>query len=228
MAVDTPLSIMLDLGTSGSFDSIALVPVNVPYGAKPGPGYGFPVRFRVELADEPGFAMPVMIADYTGADFPNPGNLPVHIETPSAHGRYFRLTATRLFSRGNDAVFAIGELMIFRGKLNIATGATPMASGSAYENPPAWQESNLNDGQSVLGPPLRVVPTPSNGYHAMIADREDVEKWVELDLGSPLPLDEVRICAPASVFRVAFVSRRATRRTSRSPFRSWNIATRIA
>lgn len=192
---DKARSVMFDLGVSESFDSVVLIPVNVAYGARPGPGYGFPVRFRIESADEPSFAAPVTLSDRTGADFPNPGNLPVHIATTGARGRYVRVTATRLFSRETDAVFALGEVMIFRGKLNLAAGARPIATGDAYENPPAWQSSNLNDGQSVLGPPLRVLSTPGNGYHAQIAAREDELKWVQLDLGTSLPLDEIRIFA---------------------------------
>jgi hypothetical protein len=35
--------------------------------------------------------------------------------------------------------------------------------------------------------------SPSNGYHSEIAAKADVVKWVQLDLGQTLPLDEIRL-----------------------------------
>ena len=195
-AADVTQSVMLDLGASESFDSVVLVPVNVAYGSHPGPGYGFPVRFRIEAADDSDFSMPMMLADHTASDFPNPGNLPVHLETPGTRARYVRITATRLFVRSSDeqALFALGEFMVWRGRTNLASVAKCRTT-SNYENAPAWHPDNLNDGQTVLGPPMRLERTPGNGYHSLEAQLEFSEKWVQLDLGESLPLDEVRLFA---------------------------------
>src|SRR5262249_19210425 len=35
--------------------------------------------------------------------------------------------------------------------------------------------------------------SPTNGYHSAIAPKPDVVKWVQVDLGRSLPLDEVRL-----------------------------------
>lgn len=191
---DAAQSVVLDFDASVTFDSIVLVPVNVAYGGHPGPGYGFPVRFRVEVADDPDFASPLLLADHSATDFPNPGNLPVHLDTPGASGRCLRITATRLFSRGNDGLFALGEIMVWHGTQNIALHAKCRA-GSNYENAPTWQPSNLTDGQTVLGPPQVITQTPGNGYHSLEHQPEFAEKWVQLDLGKPLPLDEIRLYA---------------------------------
>ena len=193
-AADVLQSVVVDLGASGAFDSVVLVPVNVAYGSHPGPGYGFPRRFRIESADDAEFSMPLVLADFGGADFQNPGSLPVCVETPGARGRFVRVTATRLFSRGNEALFALGELIVWRGPVNISAGAMCRTS-SNYENAPTWQPGNLTDGQTVLGPPVIIGPTPGNGYHSLERQPEFSEKWVQLDLGSTQPIDEVRLFA---------------------------------
>lgn len=185
-------ALRLDLGGMEEFDAVVLVPVNVPYRNHPGPGFGFPIRFRVEVADESSFSMPQTVADFTGADFSNPGSLPVFIPTPHARGRHVRVLATRLFARENDALFALGEFMVFRGARNLASAAKVSPSES-YDNIPTWHPDNVNDGQSVLGPPLRLTGSPGNGYHALIEKNENTVKWVQLDLGKPMPVDEVRI-----------------------------------
>src|SRR5690606_38132223 len=43
-----PRWVQVDLGEDLPIDKVVLVPVHNSLGAHPGPGYGFPVRFRVE------------------------------------------------------------------------------------------------------------------------------------------------------------------------------------
>lgn len=189
-----PHSITADLGADAEFDAVVLVPANVPIGSHPGPGYGFPVRFRVEVLDEDPTSLPVTLADFTSSDFPQPGNLPVAIETPGARGRFVRVTATRSFIRDGIALFALGELMVLRGSQNLAAGAAVRVSDN-YANAPAWQPENATDGQGVLGPPLRIEPAPGNGFHSTIAKDAATTKWVQLDLGRAQAIDEVRLHA---------------------------------
>jgi hypothetical protein len=35
--------------------------------------------------------------------------------------------------------------------------------------------------------------SPTNGYHSAIMPKPDVEKWVQVDLGKPMPIDEIRL-----------------------------------
>jgi signal transduction histidine kinase len=185
--------LQLDLGRAQSFDAIVLVPVDVAYGTRPGPGFGFPLRFRVETSDDPAFSEPRLIAAFDDVDFPNPGNAPVFLSAPAgAAGRFIRVTATRLWPRGDRALFALGEVFVFRDGLNIAAGV-PVTASDAYDNAPTWEPANATDGQSVLGPPVQITPTPGNGWHAQIAKSPDVVKWVQVDLGASTPLDEVRL-----------------------------------
>jgi signal transduction histidine kinase len=184
--------LQIDLGREQSFDAVALVPVDVAYGAHPGPGFGFPVRFRVEVSDEAAFAEPRLLAAFDDADFSNPGNAPIFLATPGAAGRYVRVTATRLWSRGDRALLALGEVFVLNRGLNIAVG-TPVTVSDAYNNPPAWQPANATDGQSVLGAPIEVMPAPGNGWHARTEASPDLVKWVQVDLGREVPIDEVRL-----------------------------------
>src|SRR5262249_33602926 len=36
-------------------------------------------------------------------------------------------------------------------------------------------------------------PSPSNGYHSGIEPKPDVTKWVQVDLGQSVPIDEIRL-----------------------------------
>jgi signal transduction histidine kinase len=184
--------LQVDLGRVQPFDSVTLIPVDVAYGTHAGPGFGFPVRFRVEASDEAAFSEPRLLAAFDGEDFPNPGNSPVFLETPEAAGRYVRVTATRLWPRGDLALLALGEVVILHGEADLAAGA-PVAASDAYNNPPTWQPSNATDGQTVLGAPIEVMTTPGNGWHATTAREPDTTKWVQVDLGREVPLDEVRL-----------------------------------
>ncbi|HSI12494.1 MAG TPA: discoidin domain-containing protein [Chthoniobacter sp.] len=184
--------LQVDLGRETSFDSVVLVPVDVAYGAHPGPGFGFPLRFRVEASDDPAFSEPRLLAAFDDADFPNPGNAPVFLSTPSASARCIRITATRLWPRDDLALFALGEVFVLRGGLNVAADA-PVTASDAYNNPPTWEPANATDGQSVLGAPVEIMPAPGNGWHARTARSSDEVKWVQVDLGDEYPLDEVRL-----------------------------------
>lgn len=183
----------VDLGAERSMDVIVLVPAHVAVGEYPGQGYGFPQRFRVELANDEGFTLPRIVADFTREDFPNPGDQPVLIQVAGERSRYVRVTATKLWQRGDSALLALGELMVMSGDRNLAVGR-PVRVSDSRESLPQWSSSHLVDGQSVLGLPLEAVPSPSNGYHSLEQEsRPDAVKWVQVDLGRSLPLDEVRL-----------------------------------
>ncbi len=184
--------LQIDLGRPQAFDAVVLVPVDVAYGAHPGPGFGFPVRFRVEVSDDAAFVEPRLLAAFDDADFSNPGNAPVFLATPGAIGRYVRVTATRLWSRGDRTLLALGEVFILNGAMNVAAGA-PVTVSDAYNNPPAWQPTNATDGQTVLGAPIEVMPTPGNGWHARTETSPEQVKWVQVDLGREVPIEEVRL-----------------------------------
>ncbi len=65
--------VQVDLGSTRAIDEVILVPAYVIYGGHPGPGFGFPPRYRVEISDEPDFAQSAIVADHTASRFCQPG-----------------------------------------------------------------------------------------------------------------------------------------------------------
>ncbi len=126
-----------------------LVPSHVAYGGHPGPGFGFPPRFRVEISDAPDFKTSRIVADHTEADFPNPGDAWVRIPAGGKSARYVRITATKLWERTHDWIFAMAELAVMSGGRDVARTAT-VTSLDSIEAHPSWGMKNLVDGYSSL------------------------------------------------------------------------------
>jgi len=86
------------------------------------------------------------IADFTGADVPNPGVKPQRFPLAKLKGRYLRVTATKLSVRSNDYILALAELQAIDplGR-NVALGAN-VTSLDSIEAGPRWGRLNLTDG----------------------------------------------------------------------------------
>jgi hypothetical protein len=112
-----------------------------------GAGFGFPVRYKIEISDDPTFAEHVtLIAEHTQNDVPNPGTQPQHVTLQDQRARFVRVTATQLAPRRNDFIFALAELQVLdRDGENVAAGAKVTALDS-IEAPARWQRANLVDG----------------------------------------------------------------------------------
>jgi signal transduction histidine kinase len=192
--------VRLDLGKKQRIDAVVLVPVDYAAGQGSGAGYGFPVRFRVEVSDEPGFEDARVLADHTGEDYPNPRRFPVVIaadtgEARYTEARYVRLTATGLWNQGGRSLLALGEMMVLQGVRNIAAGlpAEAIRVTDSDDAPPAWDRRWLVDGQSVIGAPQGTHPAPTEGFQSLPAKQTEGMRWLVLDLGSEVPIDEVRL-----------------------------------
>jgi hypothetical protein len=121
--------VQVDLGSVQPIDEIRLFPAR-PTDFRDSPGFGFPVRFRVEISDESAFRLARTVADHTKADFANPGNNPYRISLKGQKGRYVRVTATRLWKRLEDYVFALAELQVVSAGRNLAKARTVSALDS--------------------------------------------------------------------------------------------------
>jgi len=55
------------------------------------------------------------------------------------------------------------------------------------------QLSELRKQLDALPPLPKGPPSPSNGYHSNVSPTADTEKWVQVDLGQPVALDEIRL-----------------------------------
>jgi hypothetical protein len=145
--------VQVDLNESIKLDRVVLKPCHDDFN-NIGAGFGFPVRFKIELGDDPTFKTSVVIADETANDFANPGLAPYSAKAEGKAGRYVRVTATKLAPRQNDYMLALAELEALDsdGK-NRALGRIVTALDS-IEAPIRWRKSNLTDGLFPPGPKL--------------------------------------------------------------------------
>ena len=143
---DSEKWVQLDLGKQQDLAEVKLFPCYDDFN-NIGGGFGFPLRYRVEVSDEPAFTAATTVVDHTAADVANPGTTPQAF-TKTLTGRYLRVTATKLAPRQNDFIFALAEIEV-RGSdgSNLAAGAT-VTSLDSIEAGPRWQRTNLIDGHS--------------------------------------------------------------------------------
>jgi len=137
--------VQVDLGRNVTLGSVVLYPSRDDFNGI-GEGFGFPVRYKVEVSDDAEFKQPALVGDYTGDDVPNPKLKPQSIDAGGRTARFIRVTATKLAPRQDDYIFALAELsaLIGDGK-NAAFGAAVSALDS-IESPARWQKINLTDG----------------------------------------------------------------------------------
>jgi mono/diheme cytochrome c family protein len=139
--------VQIDLGASLALDEVVVVPAHVEYGGHPGPGFGFPPRYRVEVSDDPEFVTASTITDLTAVDVPHPGDRWQRHTATGTRGRYVRITATKLWERTSDWIFAIGELVVLADGKNAALNR-PVTALDSIEAAPSWAKTNLVDGFS--------------------------------------------------------------------------------
>ncbi len=188
----TPPWIDIDLGERQNIDWIALVPAQVDWQAIERPAYGFPRRFRIDVADEAGFHEFRTVADYTDADFENPGVSPVAVHLSGVTARFVRLTVTKLAVENGQYFFALAEIMVLNGNRDIAIGC-PVHPSVTFNLQPRWTAANLVDGWTPLGPPIRRELLPYDGLFADPPAGGHALPWMMLDLGSEVPIQEVRL-----------------------------------
>jgi mono/diheme cytochrome c family protein len=140
---ETTKWVEVDLGKVLSVDEVRLVPAR-PTDFPDTPGFGFPLRWRVTLSEWPDAAKADSLADYTNADYVNPGDNPVVLAANGVKARYVRVVTTRLWERTKDYVFALGELQVFSDGTNVARGATVTAMDSIEAG--RWAKYFLVDG----------------------------------------------------------------------------------
>jgi len=146
--------VQVDLGKSVQVQRIVLKPCYDDFG-KIGGGFGFPVRFKIEVSDDAEFKTGVSLVwrkhDATFMhDFANPGLTPFETGTAGddgVTGRFMRVTAVKLAPRSTDYIFALAELEVYDSKTgpNLAAGR-PVTSLDSIEAAPRWRKANLTDG----------------------------------------------------------------------------------
>ncbi len=135
--------VQIDLGASVPIDEIRLVPAR-PTDFPDTPGFGFPTKFQVAIADDPGMGRAQQVVAEARPLEAEVRDEPYVIRPGGERARYVRVTATRLWKRLEDYVFALGELEVVSAGVNRAAGATVTALDSIEAG--RWARSNLVDG----------------------------------------------------------------------------------
>jgi Protein of unknown function (DUF1549)/Protein of unknown function (DUF1553)/Planctomycete cytochrome C len=143
---DTVKWVQVDLGQSIPVTAVQIVGCHDNFN-NIGAGFGFPVRFRIELCDDDSFQQAVnVVVDQSASDFANPGVKPQRFPVSGLSGRFVRVTATKLAARQNDFIFSLGELVVFDDAGKNAAQGKPVRAFDSIEAPPRWRASNLVDG----------------------------------------------------------------------------------
>jgi hypothetical protein len=158
--------VQVDLGESHRLDRIRIIPAR-PVDFPDTPGFGFPKRWRLEVSDEPTFENARVVRSHEDVDFLNPGDNSVDTELNEVlTARYVRMTATRLWERTQDYVFALGELQVFDGANNRAMGSGVTALDSIEIG--RWSRAHLVDGYDSRKP---LIDAMAEGELADVLDR---------------------------------------------------------
>jgi signal transduction histidine kinase len=194
LAEPPPVSpfVQLDLGQELTFDTVALVPALVDFQSITQSPYAFPVRFRLDASSDAAFTTFTPLLVKTDVDHTQQSLAPLLIRVPGTRARFLRLTVTKLAHVEGRWTFALSEVMVLDGVRNIAIG-TPVSHEGGVGLPPRWQAANLTDGRTPLGPPIDRTSVPK--FDALFAATLPgiTEPWMEMDLGSIMPIDEVRL-----------------------------------
>lgn len=145
---DTEKWVQLDLGSIQAIDRILYVGCHDNF-AGIGAGFGFPVRYKVELSNDPTFREGVTIVeDRTQADVVNPGVEPQLCSTAGQRARFIRFTATKLAERKGDYIFALAEIAVHSPDGRNLASRAQVTSLDSIEAPVRWRMTNLIDGYS--------------------------------------------------------------------------------
>jgi hypothetical protein len=173
--------VQVDLGSAMKLDKVIIVGCHDSFN-NIGAGFGFPVRYRVEMSADPEFSKDVVvISDQTTADVGNPGVKPISLDVGRKSGRFIRVTATKLAPRQNDFIFALAEITVLTpAGLNVARGRK-VTSLDSIQAPVRWQRKNLVDGY-YFGKAANTDDTPAMLKTLQAAREELLKKSVAVDL----------------------------------------------
>lgn len=136
----------VDLGSKYPIDAIRLLPAR-PTDYIDLPGLGFPVRFKIELSNDPDFQSKQLLFDSGPEVYPNPGDNPFEIHADEKEARFVRVIANEVRYQGSKYSFSLGELQVYSNGKNVARNKVVSAS-DVFNNPdfPLWNLDGLVDG----------------------------------------------------------------------------------
>jgi hypothetical protein len=135
--------VQLDLGAPQAIEAVRLYALTHTVPER----LGFPIRFKVEAANDPAFHEARLIADYTQNDFPNVWVNRIDLPAGGITARYIRLTAPTLRVTDGDARLAFSQIAVLAAGKNVAVGATVTASDSLESS--LWSAAAVVDGIGI-------------------------------------------------------------------------------
>lgn len=157
-AQDDAKWVQIDLGEPTSISRIALHPARPYNWQEDVPGFGFPIRYRIDASDDPEFREPIVLADRSDEDQPNPAENAVILDFPAVKARYVRLTATKLYVYTHVGfIFALADAEIMDSSGACISREKPVVALDSIEEH-GWSKSKLTDGELRSGPPVTVAP----------------------------------------------------------------------
>ena len=167
--------VQLDLGKPTDIREVSLFACWDDF-AGIGDGFGFPVRYRIEAADDAAFTLNVVtVIDRTLHDEPNPGLTPQRFPA-KVTARYLRVSATKLASRKDAYFFALAEVEVRDATANVARTAKVSAMDE-IDAPPRWRKANLVDG---------LFPTNGTDVERLTRERHEIEAKLPADVRAKL------------------------------------------
>ena len=144
---DTQKWAAVDLGAPAAIDAVRLYPATSFDWQEGSPTTYFPLRFKIEVANQADFSDAKVVVDRTIEDVPDPdidAEPPTYQFSPTP-ARYVRLVVTRLRAENElFANFALAELQVLSQGRNLAQGKTVTALDAVEA--PGWSQANLVDG----------------------------------------------------------------------------------
>lgn len=145
LSADITKWIQIDLEQARQINGVRLYPAK-PFDWNETPGFLFPVRFKIEIAEKADFSDARVVINHTDADVPNPGEQAPTFRFPPQSARWVRMTVTRLGHRdGTNFGFALAELQVLSGTTNVAQKVTVTALDSIESAASGWSKANLVD-----------------------------------------------------------------------------------
>lgn len=161
----------IDLGSVKEVDEIRLFPAHPPQFAH-SHGYGFPVRYQIELREDDNDEPLILNAPQSGSYNAVPGDNVVTIV--SGHrARFVRLQVLEPHVSNGSVVLAIAEMQVWSDEKNIAAGSDVSASDSTEKS--GWSRAALVDGFTSSAD---IVPWPA--WLAGLSKRREVTHQLAL------------------------------------------------
>ncbi|MEQ6121452.1 DUF1553 domain-containing protein [Reichenbachiella sp. MALMAid0571] len=141
--------VQIDLGSIVDLEKIVLTPAHPTEGLTM-PGYGFPLRFVLEVSPTSDFSSAKTIVDFSKENHNERTDRPYVVLIENIPARYIRLTANRLWKgRDQDHFLAMAEIQAFAKGKNGARNAKVEVLDSFIDK--RWNPDFLTDGFNSHG-----------------------------------------------------------------------------